>query len=637
MMTFSEFKQTAAYQREVAPPMELSTFQKENIINDMIDVLDHYNYQWKKSALSEIVDKWWDNKKEHIRLFSKHPNWVEDKFMIVFSNENYKREIDIDTVSDLSCQLSTLCSNNKDKLVTPSINLPWTMKELNTMVYNLETIIDYLERSNFNITKVNGYTKADIPDLRKDLNRAYNNISLYQQNNYGYDRKSEALWIFVSSILSLIISDIRAGEFSPTLTKEQSEFWNDKAEKLGVNIRTGEGQRIMKVIRKWLQVGGIEKLDKTFFNSLVAKLGDALNPLDYTRHTILSFNPIDYLRMSMGTSWTSCHTIDKANVDGRNGDNYHGVHASGTMSYMLDESSMVFYTVHKSYDGEDFELQDKVTRQMWHLGTPENPMMIAARLYPQSNDSAESKGLYKQVREVVERVISEAWDVNNFWNTGSAEDLYQTNAGSTHYRDYASFSSVTKGIKLRGHENFAKIRIGAKPICIECGGTHGENGEINCCTPYNGYVCEQCGEVIDEDDAIYINGYYYCRDCCEFCNYHEEYELPGTDMYYVEDYGYVCDYAMESGQFIYCEHCERYYSDRYVEAIYIDGETYCSAECVEDAGYRYVESIGEWEHIEELFMCDECGEWELEGNAHPTENGVYCPACFASLNEEEAA
>ena len=135
----------------------------------------------------------------------------------------------------------------------------------------------------------------------------------------------------------------------------------DELNKICPEVHAHDGQKTSRVINKLLAYIGVGKHPE--YNREFAKYADALNPLKITRHTILSVNPLDYLTMSFGNSWASCHTIDKQNK--RNMPNsYQGMYSSGTISYMLDSPSMVFYTVDASYDGNDFWHEPKINRQM---------------------------------------------------------------------------------------------------------------------------------------------------------------------------------------------------------------------------------------------------------------------------------
>ena len=129
------------------------------------------------------------------------------------------------------------------------------------------------------------------------------------------------------------------------------------------DIHAHNGQKMSRVMNKLLTYIGYNKLPD--YNREFAKYADAINPLQIVRHTVLSVNPLDYLTMSFGNSWASCHTIDKTNKR-HMPNSYEGMYSSGTVSYMLDKPSMVFYTVDAAYEGKDFWHEPKINRQMFH-------------------------------------------------------------------------------------------------------------------------------------------------------------------------------------------------------------------------------------------------------------------------------
>ena len=163
-------------------------------------------------------------------------------------------------------------------------------------------------------------------------------------------------------------------------------------------LKIRAGQKTSRVVNKICQYLGLDKA--TNYNREFAKYADSLSPMVIKRHTILSINPLDYLTMSFGNSWASCHTIDKENK--RNmPNNYSGCYSSGTVSYMLDGSSMVLYTVDASYKGNEYWNEPKINRQMFHYGEEK---LVQARLYPQDNDG--NGDAYAPYRAIVQDIIA---------------------------------------------------------------------------------------------------------------------------------------------------------------------------------------------------------------------------------------
>ena len=379
------------------------------------------------------------------------------------------------------------------------------------------------------------------------------------------------------------------------------------------------------------------------YNREYGKFADAMSPIKIKRHTVLSINPLDYLTMSFGNTWASCHTIDKNNKR-RMPNNYSGCYSSGTMSYMLDKTSMVFYTVESTYDGDEYWGEPKVHRQMFHWGQEK---LIQSRLYPQENDGYTD--IYTPYRNLVQEIIADIFGFPNLWTIKRGTDAaseYIYSEG-THYRDYCHFSScVLSRIKDSTNDNY--ITVGADPICVQCGNRHDTENNINCCRDY-GSVCERCGCVIEDgDDVIWIDGEPYCSDCVYWCDCCDEYTLESTTEVY--NGSYVCDYCLQK-YYSYCEECHEYYINddtRYVEAA---NGCVCN-ECL-DRYYTKCYECGEYHHNDNITYisrigkdicddclnqyyetCDKCGEYYYNDDLIKTDNGWFCPNCDEEEEQE---
>ena len=392
---------------------------------------------------------------------------------------------------------------------------------------------------------------------------------------------------------------------SRTISEETANYLNIHVPE----IHAHTGQKTTRVINKLCTYLGFDKVDG--YNREFAKYADSLNPLKIKRHTVLSLNPIDYLTMSFGNSWSSCHTIDKDNKrDMPNG--YQGMYSSGTISYMLDGTSMVFYTVDASYNGTDYFTQPKITRQMFHFGEDK---LVQGRLYPA--DGSVANDIYTQYRNLVQEIIAKIFDVPNLWTVKRSEFYNYIASYGTHYRDYNHFGECTLSL-LKGSEKiFNKMKIGRDPICISCGDSHSTENSIVCRSCNGEATCCECGEYLDEDDVIWIDGDPYCRDCVSWCDYCEEYHI--RESYYVRNYGYVCEDCIS--EFTYCEECDEYVHNG--DIVYVNDDvnhpvcTYCY-----DRNYRECEECGEVHYKDDMILYN--GEW-------------YCEDCIDTVkaNDEE--
>jgi len=380
---------------------------------------------------------------------------------------------------------------------------------------------------------------------------------------------------------------------------------------LNENFKLRTNMKSSKAIRKICVEMGWDKLED--FNKRYSALADCLNPIRVKRHTCISVNPLDYLLMSNGTSWNSCHDI------GESGD--YGCYSSGTVSYMLDEHSFIFYTVDASYDGDCIEREPKVQRAVFAYN---DEVLLQSRLYPQSNDCG-AEQIYTDIREIVQKVIADCLGKPNLWikSHNDIQSVVRKGYGATCYPDFKSGNPGAEHCTLstlkereKGKED-RHIVLGAQPICIECGSYHCENENINCC---NGNVeyCEHCGCRINRNDAYWVGDYPYCEDCVTYCEQCGEYVL-NEDATEVDGY-YYCDECINNGDAnVYrCDEC---------------GELHHMNDMTDtEDDYWYCEDCAE----RHTFDCDECNKtYSNNEKNYDEETGLYyCDDCYEKLLEE---
>lgn len=378
--------------------------EREYLLNSMEQLLAKYDYDYTRSALNTIIDKWATQKKELIEAFKKHPHYLEGQFMIAFD-------------------------------------------------YDYERILDKLGITAFSEWlqyKVIPYYVRTLPDA-VDNKRRYDGCS------------------YLPSRLYDILVNLE--DFCDDRTISEG-FYNILHNELP-EVRIHPGEKTSRVINKICSYLHYDQ--HSDYNREFAKFADSLSPMVVKRHTLLSLNPLDYLTMSFGNSWSSCHTIDKRNLRGMpNG--YEGQYSCGTMSYMLDGSSMVFYTVDADYDGIEYWDQPKIHRQMYHWGEDK---LVQGRLYPQDK---EKDPIIDQYRAIVQEIMSSIFDFPNLWSIhrGCYEASRFIVTHGLHYPDYDRYESCTLSI-VKDVDNAGLFIIGSEPICIKCGKMHLNRDNINHC------------------------------------------------------------------------------------------------------------------------------------------------------------
>ena len=578
---------------------------------DILNECEIYNPQ--PEGMKKIEQVWLDAKLNtetwgNMSLFeilSKHPNYVPEKGYIVFSND-WQRPIDIKTINDV---INDIYLSLRNVLVPFRVgiydyitlrNIYNNIKEKKRAVTDLlyyKGTLSLINISNYKLL-LEDYNRTE--ELLSKFKGTFVGAQCYTKESYELKNKLEKTFSCISNFISNNKSNF---ENEITINEDMFNIISSTLEEIK-GIRTG--QKLNKVIGKILKTYGLDK--HANYNSWLSRLGDACSPIQFTRHTIISLNRNDYWTMSYGDHWCSCANIDKNHVressdEGIYGD---GCCSSGTESYMLDPSTVVMYTVDSSYKGNDFELQDKINRCLFHVG---DRKFIMGRVYPQGTDGEDS--VYKQWRETFQKVIADCLGVTNFWKTTGEDKGYQYYSYGTHYRDYEmDYCNVAKWSYLKETQDDVpsgkRMIIGHDPICPCCGEEHDNQENIQCC----GYRhrCADCGDWHEEEDMHLIDGEWYCSDCVSYCDYHEEYEHE--ELTYVEGYGYVCDYALDGDSFICCDKCGEYFWVDSDDSVYVDDKCFCSEECAENAGYNYCYECSEWvsadEWDEDNDMCKEC-------------------------------
>lgn len=500
------------------------------IKTNMYNLLDKYDHYPSLDIMDNIIDTWSSNKRELLSLFSKHPEWDDEKSMLVFS-EKHTRSFDKNLATD--------------------------------MFYYI-----------------------------------YNNA-----NDMPTDVKLSALGL-VSQLES---------RFVPTIP---DSFYNLCKERMP-DAHVSRGSKITKALRKLFTYVGFSD-NYTTFEKDFAKLADALSPYTVTTYTIISLNPCDYLTMSFGNSWSSCHTIDKDNLRGMPG-GYQGMYASGTMSYMLDKTSFILYQVSNDSDISEPYLLPKIRRQMFHY---DEGLLIQGRSYP---DACNEEFILSS-RLLVEDAISTCLSVPNSWKRATSVTDVDYYTYGTNYPDYEEFPTQCNAAYLKpivgDGVSFCdlSICIGHAPICVACGREHGNSGYLTCC---GNHTCIHCGEHCSDEREV--DGGYVCDDCledfyyiCEDCGHpvHRDYACHVVGDTY--DY-YVCQ--EHSQNYYRCENCDDYMNTDYMTEVEIENsiEHWCN-ECVE-------RGLNDGS----LIRCEECGMIVSAHDINDTPSGWLCNECMESV------
>lgn len=227
-------------------------------------------------------------------------------------------------------------------------------------------------------------------------------------------------------------------------------------------INCARGMKTSRAFNRVCTHYGVNKWAK--YNKEFAKYADMVSGKDREMWFIISVNPLDYLTMSFGNSWSSCHTIDKKNKR-RMENGYHGMYCNGTLSYMMDESSIITYMLDEI--GDDIHEQGKVYRNMFHVNK-NSQLCIQGRIYPQGNDG--STDLYKRFRTIMQEELTPLFGLEeNKWKSRSVGSRDACSVGY-HYQDYHNYSSCRSFYpNVKEGQELGRVVIGHYGICPHCG------------------------------------------------------------------------------------------------------------------------------------------------------------------------
>ena len=324
-----------------------------NRITDLVydELYYNRNFPVTMEGIKYAIAKWRAKKDSLIQLFSKHPNWNAESYMIQF-DKAWVRELN---------------TSIRDQFAEWAYNALYCKIEFCENTYEERLPMQLLKS---NITFIINCMKSTKLD--------------------------EDACIEIDSIIGRINMRLE----SENIAVDMFPF-------------PSEGQKCSRYIRKLCDVVGLCEADN--FERQFAMFADAMNPIIVKRHTCISLNPLDYMLASNGNSWRSCYSLGNYSYDRYDGnfEELHdrpGEHIGGTLSYMLDETSFVEYTVAKEYDGDRIELEYKITRCYCAY---KDGALLQQRVYPQSNDRDPS--ISEQHRKVAQKVIADCLNEPDLW------------------------------------------------------------------------------------------------------------------------------------------------------------------------------------------------------------------------------
>lgn len=413
----------------------------DKLVDRIMELLTKYGHRNSEHGVCTMLDEYFTNKKDLIDLFITSDNYAGD-MRIVF---------DVELVRENSAgEISRFCDQFGNKIGAKRALIKYQDA-------NGKKISDYLKI---------GVGKINADDLEKEeivtkLNKAAENLSAF--NDDGSTRESLSAY---NNFMNSICNNGMRYISTPVLDEYHVSVLNSRAD---YKLASG-----MKTSRAFNRICTYYKLnEKAEYNKLFAQYSDMVNVGMRKLKFFISVNPLDYLTMSFGNSWASCHTIDRNNRRGMP-NAYSGGYCGGTLSYMLDKTSIITY-VHSSIP-EDVE-EGKIYRNMFHYG---GGVLIQGRVYPQGNDG--NTDLYKVFRGFVQKEFASLLNLNaNIWVRKSGSVSSCVNSSGVHYRDYTCFSSCNVSYPKERGDTITNwvVNIGHDGICPHCGEEYSTCGGLS--------------------------------------------------------------------------------------------------------------------------------------------------------------
>ena len=406
----------------------------DKMVDDIMALLTTYGHRNTEYGVCKMLHTFFINKEPLIQKFVSSPNYIGD--LRIGLRREFAR-------SGNARDVSNFCARFESNVDARGLLYSRTDE-------HGKTVTDYMLTG----VKSIGVKKLHNATFVKQLQSTRNNMKDFDDN--GYTRKSKQ----DAQTFHNIITEKFASIPRPSLSEDDVKAINA----YNANLKLAKGLKTSRAFNRVCETYGITK--SANYNKLFAQYADLVSDLKRELDFYISLNPYDYLTMSFGNSWASCHTIDKNNV--RNmPDYYSGGYCGGTLSYMLDSTSIITFALDKD---ADVQQSGKIYRNMFHFG---NNMLVQSRVYPQSNDGGTD--LYKTFREIVQNEFSIMLGLtNNAWDHLGNRRECQNRVYSygVHYRDYCykDDCNVSCPTELRRTiYSDSEMRVGHLGICPYCG------------------------------------------------------------------------------------------------------------------------------------------------------------------------
>ena len=416
----------------------------DKLVDETMQLLSHYGHENSEHGVCSLLDAYFTEKEPLIQLFVTSKNYIGD--MRIATRREFDRQIDPQEV--YSCVAKFCNAFDFKKLLKFSDN-------------EGKTMFDHL------LTGRTAYTLSNLP-TEKERNEKAKKVSQFDHSNGATIESSHRINEFYDYMnafeyinYSKLQNDLQCGSSknAPLLKAgtKTSRAFNRVCHYYGVDkldpktvVTEENGVMVEKVVYP--------------YNQYFAAYADLVSELVRKMYFIISLNPLDYLTMSVGVNWRSCHHIDGGGWKG------------GCLSYMLDGTSMITYVVEDLC--EPIHENAKLYRQMFHY---DNNLFVQNRLYPQGNDGATN--LYDKFRGYVIDEFTDILNEKSGWtaHSGAKECSNHISSKGTHYKDYTGNNSCSIFYPKQSENKILShvMTIGHGGICVKCGKSFTDSSRLS--------------------------------------------------------------------------------------------------------------------------------------------------------------
>ena len=368
-------------------------------------------------ACELLKSREWDNitvngikKNLELSLYRK-----DSKILNMIKNPNYNGNLQL----VMPIKINRTLSSNEAKGIL--ILLRETVsRENNNIDLNGKSFFGHIEEcAAKKVLTVDELTSNPCADLMHILHCEFDEWGKSLLSSDLHSRMSRALRIMQGCLSSDRVSDRLAAELNEILGLDKKKVI--------------AGQKITKVVSRILNMS---RNYMEFYNTNFTRFADLMSENEVNAYFVVSLNFLDYLRMSDGKSWASCHTTDYHNTR-RMDNHYSGAYCQGCLSYANDGVSYVTYIV-EAKDVPDIKHIDRIPklyRCMFHV-SDDMKQIIQGRVYPQGSDG--NVNLYDTFWDRFTQIMGLNKDEYNCVGRSSSNAYVRSDGAN--YRDYYEYN-----------------------------------------------------------------------------------------------------------------------------------------------------------------------------------------------------